>query len=74
MNFCRSLRRTPFALCSALVCCAAFLPASAVADGDPASDVLLVEDVFHPLAPVGSKLARAPERHAPRRRVGYQLR
>jgi hypothetical protein len=51
MNACRWLRRTPVALCSALVCCAAFLPASAVADGDPASDVLLVEDVFYPYQP-----------------------
>jgi hypothetical protein len=33
----------------------ALLPATAVADGDPASDVLLAQDVYYPYAPKASK-------------------
>ena len=33
----------------------ALLPAAAAADGDPASDVLLAQDVYYPYAPKVSK-------------------
>ena len=42
----RSLRITAAALLAAL-----FLPAAALADGDPASDVLLGQNVFYPYSP-----------------------
>jgi hypothetical protein len=35
------------------------MPASAAADGDPASDVLLTTDAFYPYRPVSTKLVRA---------------
>jgi MYXO-CTERM domain-containing protein len=39
----------------AVACACAVAPASAVADGDPASDVLLGQDVFYPYSPAVSR-------------------
>jgi hypothetical protein len=50
-------RSTRLALFAALALLIA--PASASADGDPASDVLLTSDAFYPYKPVSSKLVRA---------------
>jgi hypothetical protein len=43
-------RRRLIAL-AAVLACTVLAPAAALADGDPASDVLLVEDVFYPYQP-----------------------
>jgi len=39
------------AICAAVLTLVAILPAAALADGDPASDVLLGENVFYPYSP-----------------------
>jgi hypothetical protein len=43
--------RRPLTVLLALVALAAGLPAPALADGDPASDILISQDVFYPYAP-----------------------
>jgi hypothetical protein len=53
----------------------ALAPAAALADGDPASDVLLAQDVYYPYAPkVSAQLTTALNRLAKRVRVaGYPM-
>jgi hypothetical protein len=52
-----SLRRATALICLSGLLCA---PATALADGDPASDVLLIQDVYLPYSPQPSKpLAKA---------------
>lgn len=51
------IRSTRLAVVAVLVLLVA--PASAAADGDPASDVLLTTDAFYPYRPVSTKLVHA---------------
>jgi hypothetical protein len=49
----------PLAIVAAILLAATLFPAVALADGDPASDVLLGESVFYPFTPTVSKRLQA---------------
>jgi hypothetical protein len=49
----------PLSIVAAILLAATFFPAAALADGDPASDVLLGENVFYPFSPTVSSRLQA---------------